>query len=148
MVNFLLDTPLNVEQLDYCHTISSSSDGLLTVINDILDLSKVEAGMMRLNAEWFRIHSLIEDANELLSTLAISKNLELNYIVEENVPPIVCGDRVRLRQVLLNVIGVSNIDSPNCSILTFLRMQLSSPTKGKYLHDAASSVTRMWIRKK
>lgn len=115
MVNFLLDTPLNVEQLDYCHTISSSSDGLLTVINDILDLSKVEAGMMRLNSEWFRIHSLIEDANELLSTLAISKNLELNYIVEEDVPPIICGDRVRLRQVLLNVIGVSFSMITNCS---------------------------------
>lgn len=106
MVNFLLDTPLNGEQLDYCHTISQSSDGLLSVINDILDLSKVEAGMMRLNPEWFRIHSLIEDANELLSTMAIAKDLELNFIVEEDVPPVVCGDRVRLRQVLLNVIGV------------------------------------------
>ncbi|KAH8151464.1 uncharacterized protein LAJ45_04669 [Morchella importuna] len=105
MVNFLLDTTLNGEQLDYCHTISQSSDGLLSVINDILDLSKVEAGMMRLNPEWFRIHSLIEDANELLSTMAIAKDLELNFIVEEDVPPVVCGDRVRLRQVLLNVIG-------------------------------------------
>ncbi|KAL7268148.1 hypothetical protein RUND412_009241 [Rhizina undulata] len=105
MVNFLLDTPLSGEQLDYCHTISQSSDGLLSVINDILDLSKVEAGMMRLNPEWFRVHSLLEDANELLSTMAISKDLELNYIVDEDVPTVVCGDRVRLRQVLLNVIG-------------------------------------------
>lgn len=109
MVNFLLDTPLNGEQLDYCHTISQSSDGLLTVINDILDLSKVEAGMMRLNSTWFRIHSLIEDANELLSTMAIQKHLELNYIVEEDVPTVVGGDRIRLRQVLLNVIGVCSI---------------------------------------
>ncbi|KAF8423236.1 hypothetical protein EV426DRAFT_668639 [Tirmania nivea] len=105
MVNFLLDTTLSGEQLDYCHTISQSSEGLLMVINDILDLSKVEAGMMRLNTSWFRIHSLIEDANELLSTMAIQKQLELNYIVEEDVPLIVGGDRVRLRQVLLNVIG-------------------------------------------
>ncbi|RPA92688.1 hypothetical protein L873DRAFT_1831024 [Choiromyces venosus 120613-1] len=105
MVNFLLDTPLNGEQLDYCHTISQSSDGLLSVINDILDLSKVEAGMMRMNPEWFRINTLIEDANELLSTMAIAKDLELNFIVEDDVPPVVCGDRVRLRQVMLNVIG-------------------------------------------
>ncbi|KAF8253778.1 hypothetical protein K440DRAFT_532708 [Wilcoxina mikolae CBS 423.85] len=105
MVTFLLDTPLNGEQLDYCHTISQSSDGLLSVINDILDLSKVEAGMMRLNAEWFRMNSLIEDAHELLSTMAIAKDLELNFIVETDVPPVVCGDRVRLRQVLLNIIG-------------------------------------------
>ncbi|KAI5789747.1 sensor protein zRas [Peziza echinospora] len=105
MVNFLLDTSLSGEQLDYCHTISQSSEGLLMVINDILDLSKVEAGMMRLNSTWFRIHSLIEDANELLGAMAIQKNLELNYIVDEDVPLVVGGDRVRLRQVLLNVIG-------------------------------------------
>lgn len=107
MVNFLLDTPLNGEQLDYCHTISSSSDGLLMVINDILDLSKVEAGMMRLTSEWFQVRGLVEDANELLSTMAISKGLELNYLVEDDVPLTVSGDRVRLRQVILNVVGVS-----------------------------------------
>ncbi|KAK9376157.1 uncharacterized protein V1513DRAFT_397029 [Lipomyces chichibuensis] len=105
MVNFLMDTTLTAEQLDYCHTISSSSEALLSVINDILDLSKAEAGKMRLNKEWFHIRWLIEDANELLSTLAISKNLELNYIVEEDVPPLVKGDRIRIRQVLLNIIG-------------------------------------------
>ncbi|KAK9371216.1 hypothetical protein V1509DRAFT_636895 [Lipomyces kononenkoae] len=105
MVNFLMDTTLTAEQLDYCHTISSSSEALLSVINDILDLSKAEAGKMRLNKEWFHIRWLIEDANELLSTLAISKNLELNYIVEDDVPPLVNGDRIRIRQVLLNIIG-------------------------------------------
>ncbi|KAK6503675.1 hypothetical protein TWF481_008678 [Arthrobotrys musiformis] len=105
MVNFLLDTPLNGEQLDYCHTISSSSDGLLMVINDILDLSKVEAGMMRLGEEWFGVRALVEDAQELLSTMAISKELELNYLVESGVPDVVCGDRIRLRQVLLNIVG-------------------------------------------
>jgi len=119
MVNFLLDTTLSGEQLDYCHTISQSSEGLLMVINDILDLSKVEAGMMRLNTSWFRIHSLIEDANELLSTMAIQKQLELNYVVEEDVPLIVGGDRVRLRQVLLNVIGVC------CRPLHFLSLSKS-----------------------
>lgn len=107
MVQFLLDTPLNGEQLDYCNTMLQSSDGLLSVINDILDLSKVEAGMMRLNPKWFKIHTLIEHAHELLSTMAITKFLELNFIVDEDVPLIVYGDRVRLRQVLLNIIGVS-----------------------------------------
>ncbi|KAI9857463.1 MAG: hypothetical protein M1813_008213 [Trichoglossum hirsutum] len=105
MVKFLLDTPLTPEQLDYCHTISTSSEGLLLVINDILDLSKVDAGMMKLSHEWFHIRSLIEDANELLSTMAIQKRLELSYIVDEDVPSAVKGDRVRLRQVLLNIIG-------------------------------------------
>jgi nitrogen-specific signal transduction histidine kinase len=105
MVSFLQDTPLNEEQLDYTNTIQTSANSLLMIINDILDLSKVDAGMMKLNFEWFHIRSLIEDVNELVSTMAISKRLELNYVVEEDVPSMVKGDRVRIRQVLLNVIG-------------------------------------------
>jgi CheY-like chemotaxis protein len=105
MINFMLDTNLTVEQLDYAHTIQQSADALLLVINDILDLSKVEAGMMKLAMEPFSVHTMIEDANELLSTLAIQKGLELNFIVEDDVPDVICGDRIRLRQVLLNVIG-------------------------------------------
>ncbi|CAN6634048.1 hypothetical protein TRVA0_014S01750 [Trichomonascus vanleenenianus] len=105
MVGFLLDTPLTEEQLDYCHTISSSSEALLMVINDILDLSKVESGKMKLNYSWFHVRRLVEEANELLSAMAISKNLELNYVIEGDVPPWVKGDRVRLRQVMLNIIG-------------------------------------------
>lgn len=105
MVSFLLDTKLSEEQLDYCHTISSSSDALLMVINDILDLSKVESGKMTLTNSWFHVRRLVEEANEFLSSMAISKSLELNYIVESDVPIWVKGDRIRLRQVLLNVIG-------------------------------------------
>ncbi|KAI9746045.1 MAG: hypothetical protein M1818_000726 [Claussenomyces sp. TS43310] len=105
MVSFLQDTPLNEEQLDYTNTIQTSANSLLMIINDILDLSKVDAGMMKLSHEWFHTRSLIEDVNELVSTMAISKRLELNYVVEQDVPPMVKGDKVRIRQVLLNVIG-------------------------------------------
>jgi nitrogen-specific signal transduction histidine kinase/CheY-like chemotaxis protein len=105
MVSFLQDTVLNEEQLDYTNTIQTSANSLLMIINDILDLSKVDAGMMKLSYEWFHTSSLIEDVNELVSTMAISKHLELNYVVDEDVPPMVKGDRVRIRQVLLNVIG-------------------------------------------
>lgn len=105
MINFLLDTTLTPEQLDYAHTVQQSAEALLAVINDILDLSKVEAGMMKLVKESFPLRAMVEDANELLSTLAMSKNLELNYLIEEDVPEIVVGDRIRLRQILLNIIG-------------------------------------------
>ncbi|KAI2610935.1 uncharacterized protein GGS25DRAFT_173712 [Hypoxylon fragiforme] len=105
MVSFLQDTTLNEEQRDYTNTIQTSAKSLLMIINDILDLSKVDAGMMKLNFEWFHTRSLIEDVNELVSTMAVAKRLELNYIVEENVPSWVKGDKVRIRQVLLNVIG-------------------------------------------
>lgn len=105
MVSFLQDTVLNEEQLDYTNTIQTSANSLLMIINDILDLSKVDAGMMKLSYEWFHTRSLIEDVNELVSTMAISKRLELNYVVDEDVPAMVKGDKVRIRQVLLNVIG-------------------------------------------
>ncbi|KAK8006477.1 hsp90-like protein, partial [Apiospora marii] len=105
MVSFLQDTVLNEEQRDYTNTIQTSANSLLMIINDILDLSKVDAGMMKLNFEWFHTRSLIEDVNELVSTMAIAKRLELNYVVEEDVPFWVKGDKVRIRQVLLNVIG-------------------------------------------
>ncbi|GAO19616.1 uncharacterized protein UV8b_08196 [Ustilaginoidea virens] len=105
MVSFLQDTTLNEEQRDYTNTIQTSANSLIMIINDILDLSKVDAGMMKLKYEWFHTRSLIEDVNELVSTMAIAKRLELNYLVEEDVPAWVKGDKVRIRQVLLNVIG-------------------------------------------
>ncbi|KAL1883087.1 hypothetical protein VTK73DRAFT_10013 [Phialemonium thermophilum] len=105
MVSFLQDTKLNEEQRDYTNTIQTSANSLLMIINDILDLSKVDAGMMKLSYEWFHTRSLIEDVNELVSTMAIAKRLELNYIVEADVPAWVKGDKIRIRQVLLNVIG-------------------------------------------
>lgn len=105
MVSFLQDTVLNEEQRDYTNTIQTSANSLLMIINDILDLSKVDAGMMKLNYEWFHTRALIEDVNELVSAMAIARRLELNYIVDEDVPTWVKGDRVRIRQVLLNVIG-------------------------------------------
>lgn len=65
MVSFLQDTKLNEEQRDYTNTIQTSANSLLMIINDILDLSKVDAGMMKLNHEWFHTRALIEDVNEL-----------------------------------------------------------------------------------
>ncbi|RCI16988.1 hypothetical protein L249_2301 [Ophiocordyceps polyrhachis-furcata BCC 54312] len=105
MVSFLQDTTLDEEQRDYTNTIQTSANSLIMIINDILDLSKVDAGMMKLKYEWFHTRSLIEDVNELVSTMAIAKRLELNYLVDAEVPAWIKGDKVRIRQVLLNVIG-------------------------------------------
>lgn len=105
MISFLQDTPLNDEQIDYCNTISSSADGLLNIINDILDLAKADAGMMKLSYDWFHTRSLVEEVNEMVSTIAITKHLEVNYVVDPDVPEMIKGDRFRVRQVLLNVIG-------------------------------------------
>ena len=105
MVNFLIDSRLTSEQMEHVSIIKSSSEGLRDLINDILDLSKAEAGAIKLVIDWIHIRSLLEEVNDLTSALAIDKGLELNYLVEEDVPSMVKGDRFRLRQVLLNVVG-------------------------------------------
>lgn len=105
MVSFLQDTILTDEQSDYTNTIASSASSLLMIINDILDISKVDSGMMKLNFEWLHPSSLIEDVHELLSTMAIQKGVELNYVVDADVPSMVKGDKFRIRQVLLNIVG-------------------------------------------
>ncbi|KAF2747030.1 autoinducer 2 sensor kinase/phosphatase-like protein luxQ, partial [Sporormia fimetaria CBS 119925] len=105
MVNFLLDSPLITEQLEHVNIIKASTDSLLNLINDILDLSKVEAGMIKLDMGWLHIPSLLEEVNDLNMGLAIQKGLELNYVVDEGVPSMVKGDKFRIRQVLLNVVG-------------------------------------------
>ncbi|KAF2858846.1 hypothetical protein K470DRAFT_259445 [Piedraia hortae CBS 480.64] len=105
MVNFLIDSNLSSEQMEHVNIIRSSTEGLRGLINDILDLSKAEAGMIQLSYEWLYIRALIEEVNDLTSALAIDKGLELNYTVEGDVPAQVKGDRFRIRQVLLNIIG-------------------------------------------
>ena len=105
MVNFLIDSSLTTEQLEHVNIIRSSTEGLRGLINDILDLSKAEAGMIQLNMDWLYVRALIEEVNDLTSTMAIDKGLELNYLVEEDVPSQTKGDRFRIRQILLNIVG-------------------------------------------
>ena len=105
MVNFLIDSSLTAEQLEHVNIIRASTEGLRGLINDILDLSKAEAGMISLVMDWLYVRALIEEVNDLTSTMAIDKGLELNYLVEDDVPTQVKGDRFRIRQILLNVVG-------------------------------------------
>lgn len=105
MANFLIDSNLTPEQMDQVNVIRASTEGLRDLINDILDLSKVEAGMITLNYDWLYIRAVVEEVNDLTSSLAIDKGIELNYLVEDDVPVVAKGDKFRIRQVLLNVIG-------------------------------------------
>jgi signal transduction histidine kinase/ActR/RegA family two-component response regulator len=105
MSNLLVDTPLNPEQQEFAHAIRSSAESLLAVINDILDISKLEAGKLRLEATDFSLGGVIEDAVALLAPGAAAKGIELGYHVAPEVMIIAHGDPGRLRQVLLNLIG-------------------------------------------
>jgi signal transduction histidine kinase len=105
MADLLAETPLTGEQQEYVGIFRRSGDTLLTLIDDILDLSKVEAGRLTLEAARFDLHGLVEDTVEVLAARAHAKGLELTCEVGPDVPAWVSGDPQRLRQVLLNLLG-------------------------------------------
>ena len=105
MTSLLLDTSLDADQRDYVETIRSSGEALLTIINDILDLSKIEAGTLRLESLTFDLRVALDEVMELMADRAESKGLEFACLVQSNVPNTVRGDHGRLGQILRNLIG-------------------------------------------
>ncbi len=105
MTTLMADTPLNEEQQDFLHTMRVSSDQLLSVINDILDYSKIESGKLDLESEPLSVQSAIEEACDMGAPRAREKGLELLVDVGDDVPAWVRGDITRLRQILLNFLG-------------------------------------------
>lgn len=101
----LLTTELDEEQREYLSIVKSSGDALMTIINDILDLSKIEAGRVELVNEAFSISSLLESVVKSLEITAQLKSLHLVVHVDPDVPEFGYGDAMRLRQVLLNLVG-------------------------------------------
>jgi PAS domain S-box-containing protein len=105
MTSLVLDTPLNPEQRDFIETIRISGDALLNLINEILDLSKLEAGEMTLETLDFNLSTCVEEVVELLAPSAHSKRLEIAALLDSNVPTHLKGDASRLRQILMNLIS-------------------------------------------
>ena len=105
MTDILIATELTSEQTEYLNMVKSSSDSLLQVINDILDFSKIEAGKLELDPVRFNIRDVLQDSIKSLGIRAAQKRLELAYRVENDVPDELFGDPVRLRQIVLNLVG-------------------------------------------
>jgi PAS domain S-box-containing protein len=105
MAGLLAETELTPEQQDLVETIRVSGDALLSLINEILDLSKLEAGEMVLDEEDFQLSTCMEEAVELLAPTASEKRLEIAALCNPEVPDFVRGDRDRLRQILMNLVG-------------------------------------------
>ncbi|TGE34369.1 response regulator [Desulfosporosinus sp. Sb-LF] len=105
MADLLSETSLNEEQTKYVDIFRSAGDNLMNLINDILDLSKVETGQLELEHLNFNLISLVEKTCEVLALRAHQKNLELLTRFDSEVPMIVSGDPNRLKQVLVNLIG-------------------------------------------
>ena len=105
MTSLLLKTELTAEQRDYTEAVRSSADVLLKIIDDILDLSKIEAGKLELEIVAFDLHSLVRETVELVSLAAKEKGLRMAYDLKPDVPVALAGDPVRLRQILINLVN-------------------------------------------
>jgi signal transduction histidine kinase/CheY-like chemotaxis protein len=103
--NILQKSRLDPQQQKHIQIIQSSGNSLLSIVNDILDLSKIEAGMMRIEESPFRVTDVMGTVEQMLMPKAEEKNLQLIIKVDEDIPETLCGDAVRLTQVLVNLIS-------------------------------------------
>jgi signal transduction histidine kinase len=115
MLKLLQTTELTARQLDYATKTESAAKSLLGLLNDILDFSKMEAGKMELDPQPYRLDRLLRDLAVVLSATVGNKNVEVLYDLAPDMPEVVVGDAMRLRQVLIN-----------------LAMQSSSPSTARW----------------
>jgi len=105
MTELLLDGPLAPGQREYLELVRVSARGLLTLIDDVLDFSKMEVAKLRLNPTNFDLRRLVEQTVGMLRVRAIDKGLDLQVAVSADVPDLLYGDPARLRQILINLLG-------------------------------------------
>ena len=107
MSSLLKETSLTEEQRMFTETISTCGETLTNVINDILDYSKIESGNLELENEDFDLRHCIEDVLDIFSTRVAKSGLDLVYQIAEDVPSQIVGDQLRLKQILINLVGNS-----------------------------------------
>ncbi|KAJ3311528.1 hypothetical protein HDU76_003103 [Blyttiomyces sp. JEL0837] len=95
MTQFLLDSELSDEQLEYVNTIRTSSESLLSLIGDILQMNKMEAQMLKIHSEAYDVHLVVEETVDLLSSIALKKGIEISFSISPDVPKMIMGDRIR-----------------------------------------------------
>jgi two-component system, sensor histidine kinase and response regulator len=136
MSELLIGTKLDGRQRRYAETIHGSAHALLTILNDILDISKIEAGKMKLQVQPFDLRRLVEDVSELHAGQAHGKGVELAHHVLPDVPAWVEGDGDRLRQVLSNLLGNAVKFTESGEVV--LRVDLQGEGEGAQLHFQVS----------
>jgi signal transduction histidine kinase/HPt (histidine-containing phosphotransfer) domain-containing protein len=105
MTGLLLQTALTAEQRDYVETIRSSGESLLTIINDILNISKMQSGKLELERRPFSLRECVEAAVDVLAPKAVEKKIDLACELAPDISDIVVGDETRVRQILINLLG-------------------------------------------
>lgn len=105
MLGLLLETELTPEQRNYARTAEASGRALLSIVDELLDTAKIEAGKVALKSEPFDVVSLVEHVTELLAPRAHAKAIEISCLISNSLPATITGDQNRLRQILLNLAG-------------------------------------------
>ncbi len=122
MLQLLQHTELTSRQIDYTRKAEGATQALLGIINDILDFSKVEAGKLELDNQALVIGELMRELSVILSANLGSKNVEVLFLIAADVPPVVIGDALRLRQVLINLAGNALKFTEQGEVLLGIRM--------------------------
>lgn len=105
MTELVLETNLDEQQRDYLDTVRESAESLMGIINDLLDFSKIEAGKLDLDHAPFEVRELLGDTMKALGVRAYGKGIELLYHIDPQIPPFIVGDALRLRQIVVNLVG-------------------------------------------
>ncbi|MBU3058172.1 hybrid sensor histidine kinase/response regulator [Pseudomonas indica] len=126
MTELLLGTPLSAKQRDYVQTIHSAGNELLTLINEILDISKLESGQIELDDVQFDLNALVEDCLDIFRAKAEQQKVELISFMQPQVPRVISGDPTRLRQTLLSLLDNAFKQTDEGEILLVVALDSSS----------------------
>lgn len=135
MAELLKDTPLSLEQCTYVDAMKTSGEALLSLIDEILDFSRIEAGHLEIVESAFDLTPLIEGVVELLAPRAQGKGIEIAASIAPNVPKRVMGDQDRLRQVLMNLAGNAVKFTPSGGV----GLIVTSPSEGCVSFEVADT---------
>jgi two-component system sensor histidine kinase BarA len=104
-ISLISQSSLNPTQKKYADIVLKSANDLTNIINEILDFSKMESGKLQIVVDDFDLHEIIEQTRDTLFITTLAKNIDLNLIIYSDTPRYVCGDKLRIKQILLNLIG-------------------------------------------
>ena len=139
MASLLLDSPLTPDQRESAETIRQSGEALLTIINDILDFSKIESGRLELDHTEFNLRDCVEGAVDVLGPAAAQKQLDLLCEIPADIPAAVRGDAVRLRQVLVNLVGNAVKFTERGEVLVKVRLLARNTTQVDLIFTVADT---------
>ncbi len=130
MTELLIDSNLSAEQKEYAEIIQKSGEGLLSIINDILDYSKIESGTLSLEIRDFSLLDIMEETLDIFRSRAAQKKIDLVHYLDPNVPETISCDNLRLKQIMINLIGNALKFTDNGEI--FLSAEVSKSEGSSY----------------